>query len=496
MKHTVTRSLAFFIKLFLLFIFIFTMALPTTSSYHQANAVNQAVIDGQQGCTTGGDSGDKKSKDDSDSDSDSDSSGESSGDAENLTKEQKKNIKKAYDILNKDYGVSAQMVAGMMGNWMQESHINPKSVEGITGVPTVKQRKEAEKSHEDYHTGLGLGQWSYERNDMLVDFAKEKGGNWWDFDIQMKFIADGDSAKDRFRDIVSDAGDDPGKNANTFHEKWEISADNDQTVQKRADNANAIWKYMKEEGMTGKKDQDKISKIGSKKSKGNDDKGASSADDTSDKKSDDPCKEEEEDKDGGGDVGGEIGDSTKINGKSGEVKEGSWTWDDMPKKYKKHVTIPKFKKEYLDKPGNNYVTTGNKGQCTELTWAYMNQLWKGKQPTDDGTTTDGYRVHEVYKKKGAKTTHKPTVGYAFSSSAPYGGASSTPPGHTGLVAGVMDDGGFILVSYNIPPKMAPSREPVYSYVDGMPKDAGDKLIFFSGIDGGKPNKKEKSKKDD
>ncbi len=38
------------------------MALPTTSSYHQANAVNQAVIDGQQGCTTGGDSGDKKVK--------------------------------------------------------------------------------------------------------------------------------------------------------------------------------------------------------------------------------------------------------------------------------------------------------------------------------------------------------------------------------------------------------------------------------------------------
>lgn len=70
----------------------------------------------------------------------------------------------------------------------------------------------------------------------------------------------------------------------------------------------------------------------------------------------------------------------------------------------------------------------------------------------------------------------------------------TPPGHTGLVAGVMDDGGFILVSYNIPPRLAPSREPVYSYVDGMPKDAGDEFIFFSGINGGKP--KEKAKKDD
>ena len=473
----------------LLFIFIVTTTLPTTSSSHKANAVDYSAIDAQHGCSTGGDSEEKESK--GDSDSDSESGGGSSGDAENLSKEQKENIKKAYEILNKDYGVSAEMVAGMMGNWMQESHINPKSVEGITGVPTVKQRKDAEKSHEDYHTGLGLGQWSYERNDMLVDFAKDKGGNWWDFDIQMKFIAEGDSAKNIFKDIVSNAGDDPGKNANTFHEKWEVSADNDQTIKKRADNAKAIWKYMKKEGMTGKKDEDKINEIGSN-SKGKDKKGESSATDTGDKESNDPCQPEE-DKDGGNEDGA-TGDSTKINGKSGKVKKGSWTWDDMPEKYKKHVTIPKLDKDYLDKPGNRYVNTGNKGQCTELTWAYMNQLHKGTQPTDDGTTTDGYRVHEVYKKKGADTTHKPTVGYGFSASPPYAGAAVKPPGHTGLVAGVMDDGGFIIVSFNLPPEPAPSREPVYSYIDGMPKDAGDDFIFFSGIKG-KEGMKKSAKKD-
>lgn len=477
------------------FVFILTMTLPNISLNDKALAVNQSVIDAQQGCVVD-DSGSSDDKKEGDSKDDESSSSGSNGDAKNLNKEQKKYIKDAYEILNGKYGVSAEMVAGMMGNWMQESHINPKSVEGVTGVPSKEQRKKAEKRHEDFATGIGLGQWSYERNDMLVDFAKDEGGNWWDFDIQMKFIAEGDSAKDRFREIVKDAGDDPGKNANTFHEKWEISADNDQTIKLRADNAKEIWEYMKKEDMTGKKDEKKISKIGKgKSSKSDDNKGASSADVNNDSKSDDPCQPAKE---GGGDSegnpGGEIGDSTKINGKSGKVKEGSWTWEDMPKKYKKHVTIPKFKKEYLDKPGNNFVQTNNKGQCTELTWAYMNQLWKGKQPTDDGSTTDGYRVHEVYKKKGAKTTHKPTVGYGFSASAPYGGAHSTPPGHTGLVAGVMDDGGFILVSYNLPPKEAPSRVPVYSYVDGMPKDAGDKFIFFTGIDGGKPNKGEKAKK--
>ena len=63
----------------------------------------------------------------------------------------------------------------------------------------------------------------------------------------------------------------------------------------------------------------------------------------------------------------------------------------------------------------------------------------------------------------------------------------------------MDDGGFILVSYNLPPEPAPSREPIYSYVDGMPKDAGDDFVFFSGIEGKKGVKgggDEKKEKDD
>lgn len=480
------------------FIFLLTTVLPSMSLKDKALAVNQVAIDAQQGCVVDSkDSSDEESSDKKSEDSDSESSG--SGDAKNLTKEQKKYVKSAYEILNKEYGVSAEMVAGMLGNWLQESHINPKSVEGIQGVPSVEERKKAEKRHEDFATGIGLGQWSYERNDLLVDFAKEEGGKWWDFDIQMKFIAEGDSAKDVFKSIVKDAGDSPGENAKTFHAEWEKSADNDQTIKLRSENAEDIWKYMKEENMTGKKDESKINKIGGKSSsKGDDEKGESSADNNSETKSDDPCQPNGDSEDGedGGNPGGEIGDSTKVNGKSGKVTEGGWTWEDMPKKYKKHVTIPKFKKEYLDKPGNNFVATNNKGQCTELTWAYMNQLWKGKQPTDDGSRTDGFRVHEVYKKEGAKTTHKPTVGYGFSASAPYGGAASTPPGHTGLVAGVMDDGGFILVNYNLPPSEAPSRVPIYTYVDGMPKDAGDKFIFFSGIDGGKPNKGEKAKKKD
>lgn len=496
MKRTITKVVPLIIKVSILLVFIIGIILPTNNITPPAKAVNQSSIDAQQGCSIDDSSDDEGGKKGSDDTDDSDSGGGDTGDAGNLSGEQKKYVKKAYEILNKDYGVSAEMVAGMMGNWMQESHINPKSVEGVTGVPSESERKSAEKRHTDFHTGIGLGQWSYERNDMLVDYAKKKGGNWWDFDIQMKFIADGDSAKDIFKGIVKDAGDDPGKNANTFHEKWEVSADNDQTIKLRSDNAEKIWKFMKKEGMTGKKDESKINKIGSKgaSSKGNDEKGESSADNNSDVESDDPCKNgEADDKGGSNNVGGEIGDSTKVNGKSGKVQGQSYTWDKLPKKYKKHVTIPDFKEEYLDKPGNNYVQTGNKGQCTELTWAYMNQLWKGKQPTDDGQTTDGYRVHEVYKKKGAKTTHKPTVGYGFSSTTPYGGAGGEH-GHTGLVAGVMDDGSFILVSYNLPPKLAPAREPVYSVVDGMPKDAGNKFIFFSGINGGKPNKGAKSKK--
>lgn len=180
-------------------------------------------------------------------------------------------------------------------------------------------------------------------------------------------------------------------------------------------------------------------------------------------------------------TGGGTGKSVPPNGKNATIIGGPWTYDNIPKKYKDKIGVPKFDPSYLNKPGNIFPQTGNTGQCTELTWAYMWQLWGKRQPADDGQITNGQRVWEVYKAKGAKTTHSPTVKYGFSSKPPYIQASLPGVGHTGVVVAVYEDGSFLTANYNIAPNWAPSRVVLYSLINGVPKDGGHNFMFFSGI---------------
>ncbi|HDF3152068.1 TPA: hypothetical protein PEE30_002649 [Staphylococcus aureus] len=488
MKQHIKSDLSFFMKVFIVFVFLIVTTFPHVTKSNTTEAVNSTIIDAQRGCYVES-NGDDEKKDGDGDEGDSESSEGSTGGVGELTDKKKRNIKTMYKVLHEEHGFSGQMIAGIAGNWDIEGGIDPMATEGDSGNFSEANAK---KASGESNRGIGLGQWTFERHTQLVEYGEKKNnGKWWTMEIQLEFMIEADSGAEALKEVGKNSTDDPGENALSFHDEWERSADTSEAKQRRISSAKTIWKYMQSEGMNGKKDVSKIEGVGGSSS--SKDEGESSASTKGDVKETEVCGNEE-DEQGEEDNSGKVGASTKINGKSGRVTEGSWTWEDLPEKYKKHVTIPKFRKEFLNKPGNVFVNTGNTGQCTELTWAYMNQLYGEGQPTDDGQTTDGFRVHEVYKKKGAKVTHKPTVGYAFSSSSPYGGAAATPPGHTGLVAGVMDDGGFILVSFNLPPKPAPSRVPIYSYVDGMPKDAGDDFIFFSGINGGK-KAKDADKKD-
>ena len=167
------------------------------------------------------------------------------------------------------------------------------------------------------------------------------------------------------------------------------------TIRKnRGGGAEAIWKYMKKEGMDGKKDESKIKKIGGSSS-GDSDKGESTSSTDADEETVNYCGNTEE-KDDSVDIGdGRMGASVKANGESGKKIGKNYEWDELPSKYKKYVKLPRFDTKYLDKPGNVYPATGNKGQCTELTWAYMSQLWDGTQPIGNGTIDgNGNVVHE------------------------------------------------------------------------------------------------------
>lgn len=183
--------------------------------------------------------------------------------------------------------------------------------------------------------------------------------------------------------------------------------------------------------------------------------------------------------DSDGKHGGKSGKSVAPNGKSGRKIGGNWTYSNLPKKYKDAIEVPKFDPKYL--AGSPFVNTGDKGQCTELTWAYMHQIWGKKQPAWDNQVTNGQRVWVVYRNQGARVTHRPTVGYGFSSKPNYLQAMLPGVGHTGVVVAVFKDGSFLTANYNVPPYWAPSRVVEYSLIDGVPENAGDNIMFFSGI---------------
>ena len=259
------------------------------------------------------------------------------------------------------------------------------------------------------------------------------------------------------------------------------------------DNLNANWVPNNEKVMKDLGAEDIKSSSSSKdkdKKDDSDEEGASSADTSNDSVPKNPCGDQDKSSDdGGGKTSGELGSSTKANGKSGKKIEGNWTYDEIPEKYKKHIELPKFQSKYLK--GSPFVQSGDDGQCTEFTWAMMNQLYKKDQPAFDGVT-NGDSVYQIHKKRGAKTTHNPTVGYGFSSSPPYALAKIPGVGHTGVVAGVMDDGKFIIAQMNVDPDPAPPRTVLYSVIDGVPKDSGNDLIFFEGV--GEPKKEYKKGK--
>ena len=481
----------FFVKVFLATLIIFTMVIPvdvfTNQKSHTANAMPTAMMDGQNGC---GESitktGDESSSDDS---GDSDSGG-SEGSTNGLTKDAKKNIKEIYKTLNGDYGFSAQFIAGILGNWSAETGgtFDPRASEGDVAPFTDKK---AENATGNANRGIGYGQWTFERHTGLVNFAKKKDKKWYTKDVQMEFMVKGDSFKQVLIKMAKDSSDDPSENAVNFHKDWEISADDEAKIKaNRGEPAKKIYDWMKKNDMDGKKDEGKINKIGKSSGKSSD-SGASSADTEGETKTQDVC---DKDTDGDGEVGsisGKIGKSVKANGGSGKMIKGGWKYEDVPEKYKKHIELPKLDRKNLE--NSPFNQSGDTGQCTEFTWAMMNQLYKGEQKPFEGVT-NGKDVAKMYKRNGAHTTHNPTVGFGFSASPPYASAKIPSVGHTGVVAGVMDDGKFIVAQFNIPPDPAPSRTVIYSVIDGVPKDAGENLIFFDGMHGGKVEKKYEKKK--
>lgn len=127
----------------------------------------------------------------------------------NANQTEEKNAKMAYSLF-KTYGMSDAAVAGILGNWTVESHIDPTILEGFSGIEMyhIGPRKKAALAHLSSYAkkcaaaaggnysgygkcpGLGLGQWTSDRGLALMAFAKKMGGDhhWYDMDVQLAWV--------------------------------------------------------------------------------------------------------------------------------------------------------------------------------------------------------------------------------------------------------------------------------------------------------------------
>lgn len=155
-----------------------------------------------------------------------------------------KNAKIVYSVLS-EMGMPDENIAGILGNWSQESGVDATSVEGIFSEPFSigAQKKKAWDGNFTHipgqqHGGIGLGQWSNGRTPMLLDFAKKNNQDWFAIDTQLAFMASGDNPSDVavFKDMIANSKGSPEEAAKFFHDKWERSADNAaQMAERQAD---------------------------------------------------------------------------------------------------------------------------------------------------------------------------------------------------------------------------------------------------------------------
>ncbi|MEW1548334.1 phage tail tip lysozyme [Streptomyces tsukubensis] len=162
------------------------------------------------------------------------------GDGATVPADVEKNAKEVYSVLS-SWGMPKENIAGILGNWSQESGIDPTSVQNFpTGTYTMTAAKTSAALNTD--NGIGLGQWTFGRNTLLREYAKSKGVDWFTVKTQVAFMVDGDNPGDVavFKGMLRKSQGSPRAAALHFHEKWERSADGPAGLTARGDKAE-MW---------------------------------------------------------------------------------------------------------------------------------------------------------------------------------------------------------------------------------------------------------------
>lgn len=162
-------------------------------------------------------------------------------------------------------------LAAMLGNFATESNINPKRAEGDYLNPPVGS---SNGSWDDeswlsmggpaiysggypniLHRGLGLGQWTdtadgSTRHTLLRNYAQQKGKKWYDLELQLDFMLEGDSPY--YITIVKailTSNEDVAVLAQRFLNNWEGNAGD--KLLERQNNAKQIYAFLSQQVVGG-----------------------------------------------------------------------------------------------------------------------------------------------------------------------------------------------------------------------------------------------------
>lgn len=143
----------------------------------------------------------------------------------------------AYSVLSYA-GMSDENIAGILGNWSAESGMDPTGVERIYDEPyEIGPQKQAQwdatsaeypAGFANQPTGIGLGQWTWDRATKLIEFAEEKNLDWYTVEAQLAYMMDADSGAPVIQKMIDGSNpgaDDPVAASVYFHDEWERSAD-------------------------------------------------------------------------------------------------------------------------------------------------------------------------------------------------------------------------------------------------------------------------------
>lgn len=125
------------------------------------------------------------------------------------------NAKKVFAVMS-GWGMPKENIAGILGNWEDESRITAAVVQGW------KPLSEASNPS----NGIGLGQWTGSRNTALRKYASARNMDWFTFEAQLEFMIKGDDAMyvNVVKKMVASSMGTPGEASAYYRAEWERNA--------------------------------------------------------------------------------------------------------------------------------------------------------------------------------------------------------------------------------------------------------------------------------